>query len=242
MNKATDSPGKRQNTKRLSGPSKGQTSKALTTQPDVAHFEPPAGLDAMSLQQLAGKINTGLATIESEAFNARRYATAALHAAIHVGHFLAASRKKCSKGQWGAWRDRHLPGLSQATAYRYISLAKKFSHVGNHVAVQTLRQAYIAVGILPEASKEAKRVPALTGAPVFNLADLLATVRTAREFLQSVGSLDLGKLDPELRAQIGNELSELLAVAQRLRDALARQKSMKPAQVVEISSTTKKRP
>lgn len=122
-----------------------------------SEFEAPSGLKEMTLEVLAKNINGRLDKIETAVSSARKYAETALLAAMETGHYLNESRRKCEKGKWGTWREQNCPGLSKATAHRYMDLADNVSHVRHDKSIRTLRQAYIAVGLVSEPSSPKPR-------------------------------------------------------------------------------------
>lgn len=74
----------------------------------------------------------------------------AIQAAHECGQMLIKVRDSLEHGEWLYWLKAHCPDVSKATAYRYVGLASKVSHVGNLEDCAGLRQAYISAGILPE--------------------------------------------------------------------------------------------
>jgi hypothetical protein len=184
-------------------------------------FEPPPGLAKMELDELAGKISSRLAKIESAIFSVKKHAELALRAAIETGHYLEESARKSKKGEWGAWLVKHCPGLARSTAHKYRTLARNVSHVRHGVPMQTLRQAYIAVGLVPRPSQESKTSPDLTDAPSVTPANFLAGLKASRGFLQTVKGMPLEKMEPEFLKELSDELSQLIAVCSEMKKQVA---------------------
>ncbi|MCE9610239.1 MAG: DUF3102 domain-containing protein [Chthoniobacter sp.] len=185
------------------------------------HFKPPSDLDTMPLKELAKKINASLCAINSSISIAKKHAGLALSVAIKTGQYLEASRRKCEKGTWGKWREEHCPELSQATAYRYMSLARKFSHVISDGPVQTLRQAYIAIGLMSESRDDVKPSPNPSVAPLTPLASALAGLNTWREFIQSLHAISVDAMIPEYREQLAHAVAETMSACTEIRKKLA---------------------
>lgn len=95
---------------------------------------------------------------------AKDYAEQAISRAIECGRLLAIQKKATKHGDWANWIDENC-NFKKSTAYHYIALHKRisqessyienFQHVGSLVSEnpKTLRQAYIATGILSEPAK-----------------------------------------------------------------------------------------
>lgn len=70
-------------------------------------------------------------------------------AAIAAGEALKTAKGLLVHGKWTAWVGKFVPQMSKETAQRYMRLAES-SHVTDLAECETLRQAYIATGILKE--------------------------------------------------------------------------------------------
>jgi hypothetical protein len=108
----------------------------------------------------------------------------------------------------------------------------KFSHVGNAALFQTLRQAYIAMGVLPGPSSSAKKPPTLNEAPAFSATSFLASVKSSRDYLRSAKLLDFENMEPEFREKIREEVSAMIGIREELNQKLS--SPMKPSNVSEI--------
>ena len=90
---------------------------------------------------------------------AKGYASLAVAKAIECGKLLIQQKKSLGYGDWYEWIDINLPKISYDTVQRYMRLAKAVSQLPDnqgedaaHVRLldaATLRQAFIAVGIIP---------------------------------------------------------------------------------------------
>lgn len=82
------------------------------------------------------------------ATNARGVASEAVAKAIHCGQLLLQQKESLGHGSWLQWLDANVPEISEWTARRYMALAKR-AHVSDLNDTATVRQAYLATGILP---------------------------------------------------------------------------------------------
>ena len=68
--------------------------------------------------------------------------------AIKAGMALLEAKRRVSHGEWGNWLKHHLPEIPRSRICRYMALAQRISHMRNLDEIQTLRQAYLLVGIV----------------------------------------------------------------------------------------------
>jgi hypothetical protein len=86
----------------------------------------------------------------------RRSCNEVIAETILLGTKLAEAKKLVGHGNWSEWLARHCSEISERTARRYIALANR-SHVSDLEKHKSLRQAYLAVGILiPNEEREPK--------------------------------------------------------------------------------------
>ncbi|MGH7939880.1 MAG: DUF3102 domain-containing protein [Limisphaerales bacterium] len=91
----------------------------------------------------------------------RQNCNAVVAETILLGTKLAEAKRLVNHGNWREWLAKHCAEISENTAVRYIRLAKT-SHVMDLKSCRSLRQAYLASGIL--AVDDAK-TPAVDIAP-----------------------------------------------------------------------------
>lgn len=72
--------------------------------------------------------------------------------AIECGNLLQQQKDSLKHGGWLDWLREHCPEVSKRTAQRYMKLAKT-SRVSHLEDANSIRQAYIATGIMPEPEK-----------------------------------------------------------------------------------------
>ena len=84
----------------------------------------------------------------------RRSCNEVISETILLGTKLAEAKRLVGHGNWSEWLARHCTDISDRTARRYIALSNR-SHVSDLENRKSLRQAYIAVGILiPNGERE----------------------------------------------------------------------------------------
>lgn len=205
--------------------------------------EPPSGLDEMSLDALAKKIKAGVAKIDRELSTARKYAEEALRAAIETGHYLIAAQEKCEreKTKWGAWRRENCPSLSQATAYRYMDLARKFSHVRSGKTIKTLRQAYLAVGLVDKGSPDGKSAADQTKAVTpGRLLSGLTKSRTLLQNFRKMPATRMRDMKPKILKQVADEVARLVEVCDEVKKKLetATEESARKLKITKAAKMT----
>ena len=77
---------------------------------------------------------------------------------IATGNALLEARRRCSHGEWGPWQKQHLPGIPPSRISRYLAAAEEIPHVRNLDAIKTVRQLYIACGVIktPERKQQTR--------------------------------------------------------------------------------------
>lgn len=163
--------------------------------------------------ELAAAINGAHQQSEVGLHNARKHAETALTGALAAGAYLQEVHRRKEKSGWGNWVREHCPQLPISTAYRYMDLARKFPRVRKPDEISNLRQAYIAVGILPEAPAkvEPKQAPALHHVAPVPVTDLVARVKSTWAFLNvEFESADFVAMEETQRQRLQQEISVLL--------------------------------
>jgi len=88
------------------------------------------------------------------ALASRQRAADALRSAHRCGQLLEEARTHCGHGEWDAWCRAALPSLSRVTIWRYRKLAKDYPELPEVADADSLRQAYLRLGIVAERSSE----------------------------------------------------------------------------------------
>jgi len=122
------------------------------------------------LDKLAREIRSSYDSAGKLAKSARERSREALAEAMLCGKALNEAKGMVGHGGWLKWIAAHCKGVSHDTATRYMHLANS-AHVRNLKDPNSLRQAYIAIGILDDSDAETIKttpvsVPETTPQPV----------------------------------------------------------------------------
>ena len=177
----------------------------------------------MTEQALAEAINAGCGEVESAVHTAYQHAANALTGALRTGALLGEVHRRGQNKGFGAWVTENCPKLPVSTAYRYKDLAKKFPHVRNGHEIVSLRQAYLAVGLIHEkAPEKEKKAPDLRVVPGPLGTDLTARVKSNREFLGAeLGKVNPATLNDAQRQALVAEITTLIAELEKVREAMS---------------------
>jgi hypothetical protein len=177
------------------------TAAALEILPPVlpaTHYSLPATLPI----DLSASINAAFATARTAADSATHEARAAITAAVQCGDLLTRQKASVPHGTWLAWLAAHCPAISAETARRYMRLAKR-SQVTDLTDATSLRQAYLATGVLPEPPPRDSDTPD-ANAPLVTFTRGLDQFR--RWYHRRTDELPLAKWTPDARRLLRNEL------------------------------------
>ena len=124
---------------------------------------------------LAEQIRTVFQEANKLADDARGVASEAVAKAIECGQLLLQQKESLGHGSWLEWLELNLPEISDTTARRYMRIAKMAptlcdaqvsenqesnqSPVADLEHAQTLKHAYIALGILPQPENKKDQPP-----------------------------------------------------------------------------------
>ena len=147
-------------------------------------------------------------TIEIYADQAARYSQIALKSGASAlvyawacGKLLNAAKARLGRGDFGKWRTENLlsDSLSERTTARYMMLAKQCDDVKSLLEWSpSLRQAYIACGILPEpertSAEEGEDTAPKTHALLTSLSGLQKNLRLFTGSGEKLGKADLTQL------------------------------------------------
>lgn len=111
---------------------------------------------------LAGQILAAHAQAHAFAEQAKGYASEAVGKAIECGQLLIQQKSALGHGSWMDWQAEHLPGMKRETVRKYMQIAKVARGAvadaqaeqittsgGNLKDAASLRQAFVAIGLLP---------------------------------------------------------------------------------------------
>jgi hypothetical protein len=97
---------------------------------------------------LAPQIRQAFEDANRLATDARGVAAEAISKALECGRLLVQQKESLGHGSWLEWLDANLPEISDRTARKYMALAKR-NHGSDLTDAASLRQAYLATGIIP---------------------------------------------------------------------------------------------
>ena len=178
-------------------------------------------LDDAQLGEMIVGCHRSATTMAAAASNATR---AALELALKAGHALNEAKRRCGHGEWGDWLKQHVPDLAQDRANRYMRMAKEIADVRNFDEIKTVRQAFIAVGILRESSKGGGKktaAPVLDRDTALEPADFVSRFRALRVFLEHAKPrLLAGEIPLAEVTEMAGEVDAILALFRDLQGHL----------------------
>lgn len=121
-----------------------------------------AAMKIADLKELVTSIDQFAEEADGHAGDARESRSLAILSAWSCGALLNIAKGQIQHGEFKKWRDNNFPSrFSERTAQRYMKLADRFSCVEKLIEWNpSIRQAYIACGILPappESEKPAEK-------------------------------------------------------------------------------------
>jgi len=169
---------------------------------------------------IASKINDLHLQAESLASSAKVNASQAIAVAVECGRLLCEQKKRVAHGGWLDWLSANCPDISERTAQKYMRLTRKLLELSDSNAndgadletagkvsslldgsPKTLRQAYIAAGVIPEPAKKEitdKPEPTITFTRHIDALVLWYRKRTETDPIED--------WEPNVRALLVNEL------------------------------------
>lgn len=158
--------------------------------------------DSTLALNLAAEINALFHDARTTADIAKTNAGQAITRALECGRLLNRQKESLPRGDWLAWLATHCPDISHPTARRYMILAHRSRENDLSDAV-SLRQAYVASGILPESLRTRREPDAKT--PTVTFVRSLDQFR--RWFNTRIKQEPLDRWTPEARHLLRNELT-----------------------------------
>jgi len=107
---------------------------------------------------LAPQIQEAYRECEHLVSQTREFATKAVAKAIECGQLLIQQKESLGHGSWLEWLDANVPEITDRTARRYMALANR-THVSDLNDTTTVRQAYLATGIIPQPEDKKDQPP-----------------------------------------------------------------------------------
>lgn len=181
------------------------------------------------MENLASRINETYAEAAALAADAKDKTVAAVEKALECGRLMLQQKEalqKCTgkdRCGWIDWLSANCPQIGEATARRYMALAKR-SHVIAYLEdCSTLRQAYLATGILKPSPKAEPTAPTAQ-TPWVRYTKPLDSFRLW--YNSRVENEPMDRWDEDLLRLLGKELQwfvNLYNEIQRLRDNIQSQ-------------------
>ncbi len=177
-------------------------------------------------RELAAEIMGAYRAAEDFASQARSNVKSAVEEAIRCGAMLNAKKDSLAHGMWMIWVELFVPELHLMTAQRWMKLARLASSHPELENVNSLRQAYIAVGILPdpvENKRLRRHIPAggrsglCPDKDFLTLLHQLYSEKPVEAILSVDDFSDWKRLELELLEQ---ELAPLATLRERIKNAL----------------------
>lgn len=175
------------------------------------------GSDKLSAPEILGGIRSYARQAEVCRGGALAAGASAIVFAWACGKLLITAKRKLGRGEFGIWREKYLSGtiLSERTSSRYMKLASQYDDVKTLLEWNTsLRQAYIACGVLPEPPERAEEEPESNTEESKKKA-LLSSITDMRRKLRS-----MSELKTKLAAAEKNQLRRTRKELDALFDAL----------------------
>lgn len=107
---------------------------------------------------LAEQIRKAFRDANRIAADARTVASEAVAKAIQCGQLLLEQKAALGHGSWLEWLDANVPEIGDRTARKYMALAKR-NYDSDLTDSASLRQAYLATGIIPAPEEKAPSPP-----------------------------------------------------------------------------------
>lgn len=120
-------------------------------------IESPKEKKLVRIERIADEINGKFAEAIRLAGESTRSGQAAIIAAIECGKMLCTAKGMVGHGGWEKWLLDNCGNIDQETARRWMVLSKS-CHGRNFEDCNSLRQAYIACGILPQPTVKARAI------------------------------------------------------------------------------------
>lgn len=111
----------------------------------------------IKLGDIHNEINDEYKSAMAQANEAKSAGMSAVKAAIRTGALLNKAFLACGSGDWEKWRQDNCPAISATTDWRLRKLAN-LAHVKDLKDAKSIRQAYLAVGIIKEQEPKLKAI------------------------------------------------------------------------------------
>lgn len=189
----------------------------------------------MSSSELAAEIISRLPYIDEALTQMNAWVGRSLWLAWQIGHLALAAKKQVEHGQFGEWCRVNVPPLTDRTVQRYMKVAK--TTAVSDIKGKSLTEVYHKLGILVEEDRATRteKQPDLTAEHVFKLPELLARLKSSREFLSAcTEEIPFENLEISVIDECAAEFAALSALCERMQRKIAEATAAKPVTGVEI--------
>jgi hypothetical protein len=199
----------------------------------------PVDYVSIPLDELGGKIRDlhELATVCANMVH--KVALQSLESAWSAGRALIAAKEKVAHGEWTSWRTSNVPGLSEDQACRYMRLAKEIPHVRDLDGLKTVRQAYLACGVIKEPAKKTapSTVDGLDKKSALAAPDFVSRFQSMRTFLETaLPRLEFGKLPPSECSAMESQIHGIIMILKASLEKLEQSRPPKAPASAEVVS------
>ncbi len=187
----------------------------ITTEGDLSEVIKPSDYKSLALSDLAQKIEGHHEQAKTFAGHVAAAARMSLEAALNAGRALLAAKAKVDHGEWTKWVQEHVHSLSSDQASRYMQLARQFPHVRNSDKLRTVREAYLACGVIKEPAKKATHVAVarVKKAPALSPSDFVSRFQSMRGFFEhALPGLEAEKMPLEEREDLETQIKGIIAI------------------------------
>lgn len=158
--------------------------------------------DLIRIDRLSDEITSKFIEAVRLAGESVKSGNAAVVAAIECGKIMTKAKDLVGHGNWEKWLLDNCPDIAEITARRWMRLAKG-SHVIDLKDCQSIRQAYLACGIIPRGGKKVKHL----GTAEVDVFDCFVSEVT--RLVDKIDGLDLSKVPTDRKDEIRTKLKEI---------------------------------
>lgn len=171
---------------------------------------PEAAVVSLKLSRLADDINNEYKAACAIAREAESSGVAAIKAAVRAGSYIRKAKGIC-KGTFAKWLSDNCPDISESTAQRWMRLSTNASHVTD---AKTLRQAYIAIGIIKEPAKALKPMGT---APVDIFGQLCERLDKAMPVFDLTEGMEVEEIPQDMRHRLLEKAKPVVEFVEKLK-------------------------
>jgi len=156
-----------------------------------------------------GELQDAIDLATAKVMDAMEAVQEAISAVVRAGQLLRDQRERIGHGGWYAWLDEQHLSISRETARKWIRLAEfEETHAERLAEAQTIRQAYVLAGLLPETESN----PHASSGP-----NIIATlIKSTNHLSARIASRPIEKWSEHERLEVKTRLRPLVEIYERL--------------------------